>query len=164
MKKKSFFKNNENIIIYVVTAVFLIIAISVGISMYMKTETNQEISENTEKGSDENNLKSQEIEDVSSGIGKTIKEQENKPEEQEVVQPEETNIIVEQPNSTEKKDEKDSKITEPEETEKQQRLLHRRLRTVQAVLGDHRKGLITAYTYIKGMNAVWHTTGKPSNR
>ena len=40
MKKKSFFKNNENIIIYVVTAVFLIIAISVGISMYMKTETN----------------------------------------------------------------------------------------------------------------------------
>lgn len=119
MKKKIFFKNNENIIIYVVTAVFLIIAISVGISMYMKTGTNQEISENTEKGSDENNLKSQEIEDVSSGIGKTIEEQENKPEEQEVVQPEETNIIVEKPNSTEKKDEKDSKITEPEETEKQ---------------------------------------------
>ena len=119
MKKKIFFKNNENIIIYVVTAVFLIIAISVGISMYMKTGTNQEISENTEKGSDENNLKSQEIEDVSSGIGKTVEEQENKPEEQEVVQPEETNIIVEQPKSTEKKDEKDIKITEPEETEKQ---------------------------------------------
>ena len=72
MRKGKRFIENENLIIYVGTAIFIILAIAVGIVMYMTTKTNNEDS--AEKIANEN--QNEVIEDVNSSIGKTVEEQE----------------------------------------------------------------------------------------
>lgn len=75
MKRGKRFLENENLIIYVGTAIFFILAISIGIIMYMTTKTNTKIGK-------ENNIQEiqkveESTENASTSIGKTVEEQEN---------------------------------------------------------------------------------------
>ena len=54
MKKGRKFYENENLIIYVGTAIFFILAISVGIVMYMTTKANSKVGNETGKSTTEN--------------------------------------------------------------------------------------------------------------
>lgn len=78
MKKGKRFIENENLIIYVGTAIFFILAISVGIVMYMTTKTNSKTQNNEQQISQEN--QSEIAENVSSNIGKTVEEQQKSEE------------------------------------------------------------------------------------
>ena len=69
MKKGRKFYENENLIIYVGTAIFFILAISVGIVMYMTTKANSKVGNETGKSTTEN---IENVEDASSNIGKTV--------------------------------------------------------------------------------------------
>ena len=104
MKKGKRFIENENLIIYVGTAVFFILAISVGIVMYMATKSNNENS--VERMADES--QNEIVEDVNSNIGKTIEEQQN----EVIVKTESTSKETETTNKTE------STKTKTEETKK----------------------------------------------
>ena len=73
MKKGRKFYENENLIIYVGTAIFFILAISVGIVMYMTTKANSKVGNETGKSTTEN---IENVEDASSNMGKTVEEQE----------------------------------------------------------------------------------------
>lgn len=73
MKKGRKFYENENLIIYVGTAIFFILAISVGIVMYMTTKANSKVGNETGKSITEN---IENVEDASSNMGKTVEEQE----------------------------------------------------------------------------------------
>lgn len=77
MKKGKRFLENENFIIYVGTAIFFILAISIGIVMYMTTRTNSQIGKNLENNVSENKDGGEQTENVSTSIGKTVEEQEN---------------------------------------------------------------------------------------
>ena len=71
MKKGRKFYENENLIIYVGTAIFFILAISVGIVMYMTTKANSKVGNETGKSITEN---IENVEDASSNMGKTVEE------------------------------------------------------------------------------------------
>lgn len=75
MRRGKRFLENENLIIYIGTAVFFVLAICVGIVMYMTAKTNIEIGKNTEN-IENDNIKQQEAEDASNNFGKTVEEQE----------------------------------------------------------------------------------------
>ncbi len=77
MKKGKRFLENENFIIYVGTAIFFILAISIGIVMYMTTRRNLNIGKNLENNVSENKSNEEQTENVSTSIGKTVEEQEN---------------------------------------------------------------------------------------
>ena len=70
MKKGRKFYENENLIIYVGTAIFFILAISVGIVMYMTTKANSKIGNEIGKSTTEN---IENVEDASSNMGKQLK-------------------------------------------------------------------------------------------
>ena len=74
MRKGKRFLEKENMFIYVGTAIFIALAIGLGIIMYMTSKSGVRI----ENGSGEAEQHSQEnIENVTSEIGKTVEEQEN---------------------------------------------------------------------------------------
>lgn len=73
MRKGKRFIENENLIIYVGTAIFIILAISVGIVMYMTTKTNSNNEKSLEKMAEES--QNEVLEDVNSSIGKTVEQQ-----------------------------------------------------------------------------------------
>lgn len=75
MRRGKRFLENENLIIYIGTAVFFVLAICVGIVMYMTAKTNIEIGKNTEN-IENDSIKQQEAEDASNNFGKTVEEQE----------------------------------------------------------------------------------------
>ena len=81
MKKGKRFLENDNMFIYVGTAIFIALAIGFGIIMYMTTKGGLRI----ENGSGQAEQHSQEnIENVTSEIGKTVEEQQdNSTESQE---------------------------------------------------------------------------------
>ena len=70
MKKGRKFYENENLIIYVGTAIFFILAISVGIVMYMTTKANSKVGNETGKSTTEN---IENVEDESSNMEKQLK-------------------------------------------------------------------------------------------
>ena len=80
MKKGKRFIEKENLIIYVGTAIFFILAISVGIVMYMTTKTNSKTQNNEQQISQENQSESEIAENVSSNMGKTVEEQQKSEE------------------------------------------------------------------------------------
>lgn len=80
MRKGKRFIENENLIIYVGTAIFFILAISVGIVMYMTTKTNSKIENNGQQISEENQNENEIAENVSSNMGKTVEEQQKNEE------------------------------------------------------------------------------------
>ena len=74
MKREKKFFDNERLIIYVGTAIFFILAVSIGIVMYMSTKKNLEISERTNNVTEE--MQNEEnTENASTSIGKTVEEQ-----------------------------------------------------------------------------------------
>ena len=74
MKREKKFFENERLIIYVGTAIFFILAVSIGIVMYMSTKKNLEISERTSNVTEE--IQNEEnTENASTSIGKTVEEQ-----------------------------------------------------------------------------------------
>ena len=74
MKREKKFFDNERLIIYVGTAIFFILAVSIGIVMYMSTKKNLEISERTSNVTEE--IQNEEnTENASTSIGKTVEEQ-----------------------------------------------------------------------------------------
>lgn len=74
MKREKKFFDNERLIIYVGTAIFFILAISIGIVMYMSTKKDLEISERTSNVTEETQ-KEENTENASTSIGKTVEEQ-----------------------------------------------------------------------------------------
>lgn len=97
MKRGKRFYEKENFIIYIGTAIFFVLAISVGIVIYMTTKANSNIGKENGKSITE---KIENLEDASSNIGKTIEEQEK---------------IAEQEDSKEISEKTESKIGEKEE-------------------------------------------------
>lgn len=76
MKRGKRFLKNENLLIYVGTAVFFVLAIALGIIMYMTTKTGEEIENGSGQVAQE--MQSGEnTESVTSDMGKTVEEQEN---------------------------------------------------------------------------------------
>ena len=74
MKREKKFFENERLIIIVGTTIFFILAISIGIVMYMSTKNNLEISERTSNVTEE--MQNEEnTENASTSIGKTVEEQ-----------------------------------------------------------------------------------------
>lgn len=74
MKREKKFFDNERLIIYVGTAIFFILAVSIGIVMYMSTKKDLEISERTSNVTEE--IQNEEnTENASTSIGKTVEEQ-----------------------------------------------------------------------------------------
>ena len=71
MKRGKRFIENDNMFIYVGTAIFILLAISIGIIMYMSTKTGVRI-ENADQFSKENNT-----ETVNTEMGKTVEEQQS---------------------------------------------------------------------------------------
>lgn len=74
MKREKKFFENERLIIYVGTAIFFILAVSIGIVMYMSTKKNLEISEKPSNVTEETQ-KEENTENASTSIGKTVEEQ-----------------------------------------------------------------------------------------
>lgn len=74
MKREKKFFENERLIIIVGTTIFFILAISIGIVMYMSTKKNLEISERTSNVTEETQ-KEENTENASTSIGKTVEEQ-----------------------------------------------------------------------------------------
>lgn len=74
MKREKKFLDNERLIIYVGTAIFFILAVSIGIVMYMSTKKDLEISERTSNVTEETQ-KEENTENASTSIGKTVEEQ-----------------------------------------------------------------------------------------
>lgn len=74
MKREKKFFENERLIIIVGTTIFFILAISIGIVMYMSTKKDLEISERTSNVTEE--IQNEEnTENASTSIGKTVEEQ-----------------------------------------------------------------------------------------
>ena len=74
MKRGKRFFENDNLLIYGGTAIFFILAISIGIIMYMTTKTNKK--DNVGIVVEENKTVSENTESASTNIGKTVEEQE----------------------------------------------------------------------------------------
>ena len=74
MKREKKFFENERLIIIVGTTIFFILAISIGIVMYMSTKKNLEISEKPSNVTEEIQ-KEENTENASTSIGKTVEEQ-----------------------------------------------------------------------------------------
>ena len=76
MRRGRKFFENENLLIYVGTAIFIILAISIGIIMYMGAKSNTEVGqENTIV--QEQPQENEDTESASTSIGKTVEEQES---------------------------------------------------------------------------------------
>ena len=74
MKREKKFFDNERLIIYVGTAIFFILAVSIGIVMYMSTKKDLEISERTSNVTEETQ-KEENTENASTIVSKTVEEQ-----------------------------------------------------------------------------------------
>ena len=110
MKRGKRFLENDNMFIYVGTAIFILLAISIGIIMYMTTRSGVRIENSDQFSQNQDNTES-----VTSEIGKTVEEQENStpietPTEETATTPE---------NTTTTEPEQQEPSPEPEVTEPQ---------------------------------------------
>ena len=101
MKRGKRFIENENVFIYAGTAIFILLAIVLGIIMYMTTKTGLRI-ENSEKFGEQ---VQENTENVTSEIGKTVKEQESTIKEEKVDDKNVETKIKEEVKENEKKEE-----------------------------------------------------------
>ena len=82
MKRGKSFFENDKVLLYVGTAIFVMLAIAIGIVMYLSTKINNESTEDVGKAIEENQITETEniidnTESASTEIGKTVEEQEN---------------------------------------------------------------------------------------
>ena len=93
MKRGKRFLKNENLFIYAGTAIFFILAIAIGIIMYMTTKTGNKI----ENGSEQLEAKvSESTESVTNDMGKTVEEQTNTTTETETSSKKENTSSIEE--------------------------------------------------------------------
>ncbi len=83
MKRGKNIFENDKVLLYVGTAIFVILAVAIGIVMYLSTRINTESTEDVGKVVEENQVTETEnslndTESASTEIGKTVEEQENK--------------------------------------------------------------------------------------
>lgn len=83
MKRGKNIFENDKVLLYVGTAIFVILAVAIGIVMYLSTRINTESTEDVGKLVEENQVTETEnslndTESASTEIGKTVEEQENK--------------------------------------------------------------------------------------
>lgn len=83
MKRGKNIFENDKVLLYVGTAIFVILAVAIGIVMYLSTRINTESTEDVGKLVEENQVTESEnslndTESASTEIGKTVEEQENK--------------------------------------------------------------------------------------
>ena len=83
MKRGKNIFENDKVLLYVGTAIFVILAVAIGIVMYLSTRINTESTEDVGKVVEENQVTETEnslndTENASTEIGKTVEEQENK--------------------------------------------------------------------------------------
>lgn len=115
MKRGKRFLKNENLFIYVGTAIFFILAIAIGIIMYMTTKTGKKI----ENGSEQLETKiSESTESVTSDIGKTIEEQTNTTTETDISSKKENTSSIEE-NTISSSKETQVNVEPKQETKKQ---------------------------------------------
>lgn len=78
MKRGKRFFENENLFIYLGTAIFIILAISIGIIMYMTSKANSKLGKSVENNVvGETQQIEEDTESASTNIGKNVEEQEN---------------------------------------------------------------------------------------
>jgi len=118
MKRGKRFLENDNMFIYVGTAIFILLAISIGIIMYMSTRSGVRIENSDQFAQNQDNTES-----VTSEIGKTVEEQENStstdtPSEEITTTPE-NKTSSNETTQTNTEPEQQEPSTEPEATEPQ---------------------------------------------
>ena len=121
MKRGKRFLENDNTFIYVGTAIFILLAVALGIIMYMTTRTGVRI-ENSEYFAQEQETQ-EKTDTVTSEIGKTVEEQENStstdtPSEEITTTPE-NKTSSNETTQTNTEPEQQEPSTEPEATEPQ---------------------------------------------
>ena len=130
MRKGKRFLEKENMFIYVGTTIFIALAIGLGIIMYMTTKGGLRI----ENGSGQAEQHSQEnIENVTSEIGKTVEEQKNNITQiEESTGNTEKEVNTSSPNKTEKQE---SPIEKKENTQKEVPVQEQIVEPIQVVDG-----------------------------
>jgi len=118
MKRGKRFLENDNMFIYVGTAIFILLAISIGIIMYMSTRSGVRIENSDQFAQNQDNTES-----VTSEIGKTVEEQENSTStdtpSEEITSTPENKTSSNETTQTNTEPEQQEPSTEPEATEPQ---------------------------------------------
>lgn len=125
MKRDKKFLENDNLFIYVGTAIFFVLAIAIGIIMYMTANTNSKLAKSEEKVVEKQQTIENDTESASTNIGKTVEEQEenkdnDKTANENIIKSENKNTTSTESkttNSTPKTDETANSKTENKVTE-----------------------------------------------
>lgn len=147
MKRGKSIFENDKVLLYVGTAIFVMLAIAIGIVMYLSTKINTESTEDVGKVVEENQTTETEnsindTESASTEIGKTVEEQENKnetteePKDTEIEKNEQENSNTVTPEKTESKTENKNTVTEDTQTENKVTETKKEITFVKPVEGD----------------------------
>ena len=147
MKRGKSFFENDKVLLYVGTAIFVMLAIAIGIVMYLSTKINNESTEDVGKAIEENQITETEntindTESASTEIGKTVEEQENtntvkeEAKESSTIETEQENANAITTNKTETKQENTNTVTENTQEENKVTETKKEITFVKPVEGD----------------------------
>lgn len=145
MKRGKSIFENDKVLLYVGTAIFIMLAIAIGIVMYLGAKINTEPTEDVGKVVEENQTTENTInntESASTEIGKTVEEQENKKQTTEETKDTETdtkeqkNVNTTTSKETESKPENTNTVTENTQTENQVTETKKEITFIKPVEGD----------------------------
>ena len=147
MKRGKSFFENDKVLLYVGTAIFVMLAIAIGIVMYLSTKINNESTEDVGKVVEENQITETEntindTESASTEIGKTVEEQENtntvkeEAKESSTIETEQENANAITTNKTETKQENTNTVTENTQEENKVTETKKEITFVKPVEGD----------------------------
>ena len=145
MKRGKSIFENDKVLLYVGTAIFIMLAIAIGIVMYLGAKINTESAEDVGKVVEENQTTENTInntESASTEIGKTVEEQENKKQTTEETKDTETdtkeqkNVNTTTSKETESKPENTNTVTENTQPENQVTETKKEITFIKPVEGD----------------------------
>lgn len=147
MKRGKSFFENDKVLLYVGTAIFVMLAIAIGIVMYLSTKINNESTEDVGKVVEENQSTETEntindTESASTEIGKTVEEQENtntvkeEAKESSTIETEQENANTATTTKTETKQENTNNVTENIQEENKVTETKKEITFVKPVEGD----------------------------
>ena len=145
MKRGKSIFENDKVLLYVGTAIFIMLAIAIGIVMYLGAKINTEPTEDVGKVVEENQTTENSINDTESAsteIGKTVEEQENKKQTTEETKDTETdtkeqkNVNTTTSKETESKPENTNTVTENTQPENQVTETKKEITFIKPVEGD----------------------------